>query len=742
MRTLSEIRRNIVSFYTSIQDRITDLAVGSVAGGIIYSFSAALERLYEEAAEIKRQAYVATATGGYLDRLIEGTFQLPRVPATRAVGYVVIYGDAPIISYENIELRYAEYDYDTGEFLAGVQDASKFIGFNLQGEEGTVFALINPRNSNVLLPAVDPSATDRLIYIDRPVQFLVLPVASVLTGSKVNIREGGIYSFPSPPPGVSGVLNTSNPGAIFFSSSQAVSGAPFYSRFTELLDYDNSTSSMTVLNAFNFSRTGYLEITGDVTGQHPIVAVYTDGSVTYTGGLIFEYIDASTSGITLANPIENSMNQIPQVSILEGGSVHTLTLESFTYKSTTYDFLNSEDVHAFVMDFLEDGLRIQQRPDQISGELIFDPDGVLTSDYRMIDSALVGGASNVSTDAEYREALRKYLASLGRATGTALEAGTLQIPGVEFARTLPSNMSPRGSAIILAANEDGNLSGGLKGTISQYLENNWKAAGINIIVREPSLIKVNATLTIRTDAGAFHNSITQQTTSTLEEYLRQILPGGSIRYSDILEAVTQIGAVTNVFNLLITKQLTNDTYAEHKAAYDESVLSRASTSGLKAVAQSSHGFTAYSPEDPPVLVELIGADEYGVAATPSSAVGILYNVIDANNIEVFEGNATALANLYLGLISSLEVVTYDSFRSVLINNLSALGATLVEQRYFLSYILSEPIETLPVENYPIDPDNINYGLIRDYTASELEIFRMNTITLGNTILPLVGIRYI
>ena len=751
MKTLSEIRRNIVSFYSAIQDRVTDFSVSSVAGSLFYSFSASLEGVYEELEDIRRQAYVSTATGSYLDRLIEGTFQLSRTPPTRAVGYVVIYANSPISSPESIELRYADYNYETGEFAGGVQNSTKFVGFNLQGEEGVVFALINPRNTEVLLPSVDPDSNERLIYLDpdRPVQFIILPVASVIRGRKANVREGGIYSFPSPPPGVAGVLNTSNPGVIFFSSKQAISGAPFYSRFTEIMGYNNATSSFSVLNAFNFSNRGFVEITGDSTRENEINATYTDGTLSRSGGLIFEYIDSSTSNITLSLPIENSLNQIPFANVVEDGEVVQLELTEFTYKGVTYP-ADDEVLRQFIEDNIDDGLRIAQIPDQIDNSLIFDPDNVITADYRMIDSARVGGASNVSTDAEYREALRKYLASLTRATPRSLEAGSLQISGVSFARTLPSALSPRGSATVLASDENGTLPSGLRGRIRSTLDGEWKAAGINLIIREPDLIRTNITVTARIEAGVFRNSITQQVLATSEEYFRNLRPGDSIRYSDLLEAIVNIGGVTNAFNLIVSRYLSDSTYAQYKGAYDNEVLRKVSSSGVIEVYHESHTFPEYTMGDKAILVKRDSNvyEEVAVAGTDPTpeefdeADGILYARVDDDNYLVFEGNVESLYNLFNSLVTNSDAVTVDYFSGVLLDNIEVFGAGQNERLYFLSYILGEPLEELGPENYPLIPDRINYSVIRDYDSLPVELFRNSIVNIGTTPTLLVGIKYI
>lgn len=739
MKTLGEIKRNIVSFYSTIQSKITDFSIGSVTSGIFYSFSAALESAYEELESVRQQAYIATATGEYLDKLIEGTFQLPRSQDTRSVGYVVVFGEAPLTNFNDIELRYAEFDYESGEFIGGSQSSTKFVGYNIQGDEGIVFSLIQPRNTAVI------DTDNRLITLDRSIQFLILPVASMIRGDKANVREGSIYSFPSPPPGLSGVLNTSNPGAVFFSSEQTISNSPFYTRFTEVISYNNTSSSFSVLNAYNFSKVGFVELKSDITRQKPIIATYSEfpGEIgeTYSGGLVFEYIDASTTNITLKLPIENSLNEVPTVKTTVGQLVKTLTLEKFIYDGVTYTNPHDDTFDETLRDFVEnfpDGLLIEQRANQISPELIFDPDSVLTSDYRLISTANVSGASDGDSDAEYREALVKYLAGLSKATDSALEAGTLQIPGITFAKTLPNYMSPRGSAVVLASNENGFLTNAMKYSIKTSLDDEWKAAGINVIIKAPELLSTNATMTIRLESGVFAPSVTQQVNITIEEYLKNKNPGDSLRYSDLLEAITQIGGILNVFNMVLTKGLTDAVYQEYKAQYDEALLVRASNLGIIEVSDTSHGLTpgTYLDFNTTTL-------EYTVESDIEDANALVYSVVDANNFEVLTGNLEILDSIYqLLVIDSLETAdNVEYFTSVIIDH-KEIFTNDSEFLYFLSYVLGEPFVSLPSNNYPIDVDNINYQYIRDYEASEIEIFRVNNLTIGTEVRPLIGIKYI
>lgn len=739
MKTLSEIRRNLVSFYSTIQDKVTDFSVGSVVSGLFYSFSASLESAYREIEAVKQQAYVATATGTYLDRLIDGTFQLKRRGATRSVGYLVVYGESPVSNFSDIKLRYANYDYESGEFITGVNESTKFIGFNTQGEEGVVYSLIQPRNQAVL------DFNQRLITLDRSVQFLILPVASVNKGSDVNVKEGGIYSFPSPPPGLTGVLNTNNPGAVFFSSQQALNGAPFYTRYTEAVGYNQITNSFSVLNAYNFSNEGVIEIPSDILRQKPIVGLYSEfqggTGLTQEAGLLFEYIDSTSTSITLKLPLENSLNTVPSIKVLDNNVSKTLTLDSFSYDGVTYTNLYDGSFDGIIREFIEDfedGLLIQQKSVQISPDVIFDPDSVLTPDYTLSEGARLSRAQSEDDDASYRQSLRAYLSSLSRATGTSLEAGALQVPGVAFAKTLSSGATPNGSAVVLVSDENGVLTSDVYFSVKTLLDAEWKAAGINLIIRPPSLLETNVSMNVRLQPGVFEDSTTDQIHSAVADYLSSLEPGDSLRYSDVLEIVSSVDGVLNVFNLVLTKKLTDDTYQTYKAAYDEAVLVQASTSGIVTVERvSPHGVSAGE------WLVYVDEDNYSVTNNINTANAIVYATDGPNNFEMLMGDISILDSIYSLLVVDVleEANSANYFKDVIMSHASVFG-TEEDLVFFLSYILGESFVQLPVQNYPLDIENINYQYLRDYESDETEIFRTATITIGNTVYPVIGINYI
>lgn len=735
MKTLNEIKRNIISFYSRIQDRVTDFTVGSVVHDIIYSVSASLETIHRNLATIEQQAYIATASGQYLDKLIDGTFQFKRSPATRSVGYVIFYGDSPLTNPGAVKLQYADFDYATGQFTGGLQTATKVIGHNVQGDDGLVYALISPKNREAV------EETGRLIDLGgRNVQYLVLPVASVLTGSKSNIIEGGITKFPSPPVGINKVINTSNPGNIFFSSGEDISNAPFYSRFTEAIGYSDGV--LRVVNSFNFSLKGFIEIKGDIYNREGIVGLYTkvvNGvTISRQAGLIFEYIDRDTGYITLNNGIT-----VPELTITENGEVHTLTLTSLTHNGVPVPDITE----AGLQDFIENstGLVVHQRPDQVSAESIFDPDGILGVNYRISETDMVGGGVDQDNDEVYRDALRRYLGSLSRATPTALEAGALQTPGITFAKTLGSEYTPRGSTSVLVSNADGVVSDTVRREVAQRLDELWKAAGVNVIVRSPELVRTHVSMVIKPVASTSNVVTHRQVSTIVGNYLRRLNPGDSIKYSDVLAELREIPSIENVFNLLVLKDLTVGTYNERKAEYDLEFLMLLGGKELReiegpydtndivegAVVAYDSTLDAYYSIDPTNPVEL------------ENAVGLVYYTSPSGYGIITSDRPDSILDMFYAHDGLELALTPDTFQDVVRGFRDSFSTSDHSYAYVASYLFSEPMEDVPGIQYPVNPLTVQYQFVTDYDALEVQLFRLDNLYLTqDTTMPYVGIRFI
>lgn len=745
MKSLSQIRRDIVSFYSTVQKKVTDFSTGSVVSGIFYSVSASLENIYSEIDEVRRQAYVATATGEYLDRLIDGTFQLERTPATRSTGYVTIFADSPLT--DAIQLRYAELDSD-GNFSGGVTASTKFIGYPNEGEEGIVFTLIRPENAGANVDLVE-----RTITLPAGTQYAIFPVASVLTGTRVRVGEGDIYSYPNSPTGISGVLNTLNPGQVFFSNEEYTGGAPFASRFTTARSYNESSGNFVVDNAFNFSNRGRIEIRQDTAGRE-VVATYTE-NVDGTGqavdeGIILEYIDSSISTISLKQPVDNANNTLPTVQITAGGVVKSLYLYSYSYNGTTYTNTDTATFIANLSSLLAAPaapLVVRQRRLELSDELIFDPDSQLTADYKLLNTASVTGATDRATDAEYRQALIKYLEGLGRATNSALVAGSLQVPGVSFAATLPKYLSPNGSAVVVASDADGFLSPDKRREVIDYLLDDWSAAGINLVVRSPERIPVHISINVQKDASSFEANVTQDIIDTTEEYIDRLSPGDTLEYSELLYRYNELPGISNVYNLVITKELTDTTYDTYKAEYDELAIKTLTGANIT----SDSGGTYVSADVGKIIVsddsagQLVAwtASEYDSQFDPvaDTYIGVLYTV-QGTYSELFTTSEPVLTYNLLNDIVNSQINNVEAFKNVILDYQDEFDGTTEDFYYVLSYLLSETINANILDTYPVNPTLVKSENLQDYEATPVEIYRVGTVTIGQDTRKLIGINYL
>jgi uncharacterized phage protein gp47/JayE len=644
-KSISQIRDEISSFYLAIQDEITDVSTGSVSGGLIYAVSAGLKELYDDLDQLQRQAYIATASGQYLDLLIEGGFFLSRPGATRSVGYVVLYSDEPISNPDFIgdNLICAEYDYETNEFISNLSAATKFTATNQFGSNSVSYALIQPKNSSFY--RVNENNVFSINLKGKNAQYIILPVASVLKGSQVNVSEGALNTFPSPPGELRYVSNTSNPGDIIFSSG-GLSSAPLYSRITSSNLLNNNTNNFSVVNAVNFSSRGFLEISYRAdTPTNLITAIYENSfGEQISGSVVFEYDSKTQTSISLKSSKS-------YVKIYENNQLVQYNLKSLTYEGITYSVNLSDEWSAsqetnltldntpigpstfvgssnefFYRFFGLDPWVLRERRVQVSEDIIFDPDLALSSEtYALKDSFRLSSAQDALDDNQYRNLFRNYINSLPRATSNSLEFGARQVPGIAFAKTLPSEDSPTGTAILLASADNGILSLTQKQAVIDFLKNDWVAAGINLVVRAPRLINFSMALNITLTSSELESFVKQSIQNDIETYLSSLNPGDEIKYGEIYSIISSINGVRGVSKLILGK-----TDSVHYKNYRENY---ALVSLFKFIEQNS---SVYQNNQVPVVREelneiLISSDINAVEFTPVQ-FSEYENYVASNNI--------------------------------------------------------------------------------------------------------------
>lgn len=90
MRSRFEILQALENIFLRVQDKITKINPGSVLRSLFYSVSVELENAYTELDELKKNSFIATASGEYLDNLIYGFSGLRRKIGKRSMGYVFL----------------------------------------------------------------------------------------------------------------------------------------------------------------------------------------------------------------------------------------------------------------------------------------------------------------------------------------------------------------------------------------------------------------------------------------------------------------------------------------------------------------------------------------------------------------------------------------------------------------------------------------------------------------------------
>jgi hypothetical protein len=150
MRSRFEILQALENIFLRVQDKITKINPGSVLKSLFYSVSVELENAYEELDDLKKNSFIATASGEYLDNLIYGFSGLKRKIGKRSMGYVF--------------LKTVGFSFDSIESI----DRSRFIFPFWDPENDTLIVYPNTPSIDVLNDRGDLTS----YYILPPLRFL------------------------------------------------------------------------------------------------------------------------------------------------------------------------------------------------------------------------------------------------------------------------------------------------------------------------------------------------------------------------------------------------------------------------------------------------------------------------------------------------------------------------------------------------------------------------------------------
>lgn len=734
---------------------------------------------------VSNNSFIKTATGKYLNRLIEGTFDLRRTGDTRSFGYITLYGSSPIQNPEEFRLRCALYNRDT-DTLSYEQGAETFYAPEYQQN----FILVAPLNQDYIDTDAEGNPYITLIPRDNRqvyAQYFILPVVSVTKGEKTNLPEGTITSIGGNIPGVTGVMNTYNPMEAISSDAEQ-SYAPISTRFTNATAMRKNDSGFTisVTNAYNFSASGFVEFAtnkgGVYLGRYREINSET-GLKLAQGRIVQEslklqYSQAQTKYLSFDTPtvpqvVKYDVFGIPTFYELET-ILDPMGLNPYSIRdiSDLKNFFNYEPSNLSVrsilrphMNSVNDPLIIRQAKTTVDRGLVFDPDTVLLDDGTIAESAWISGGSDPDSDEDYRIKLKKYLASLGRSTPRALEAGAMTIPGVTYAKTIRDTNAPRGSAVLLVSGDGGNLSTADFYRVSSVLEESWKAAGIRLIVKTPEKIELTFSMNIQLESNMnYEKSLMDSTIKrTLHEYILSKRPGESLSYAEITSVLKGIPGVYNIWNLYIGKKVTYNNYNRLKWAYEQR-LGSGELYGyyheLLNIFKEKHEVLKYlefyytsagNPFTNPTAEALYHAftlrlpNTNGQVASVGSTFTIRQSDGTSKTITVTQADMTYWEDRRNALMACY---TPDQYMQFVLDHRSELYGRLSDEELSskLSRLLTEPMD---MSTFHINPHAvpINYRALpvsdlKDFTpANELQVPAIATIGIGRKVYPAINIEY-
>ena len=741
----SDIKKLLDDVYVKIQQKITNVSIGSVTSSIFYALSVLGESIYGEIEEVKTQSTVATSTGNNLDRVINGTYPVTRGLPTRSSGYTVLYADNPILNTANIVLTCAKFNQDGT--LSNTDNATRFTGKLEEGNADKVYVLVEPDNQAF----VKTVGLERVIdFKSRQPQFLILPIVSLNTGEVQNLGEGDVAVFPNTPLGLSGSENIYNIYERFsFSSQQA--NEPLQSRFTTFSSFDGI--SFLGINGFFFTKVdGVIEFYSRDRKTN-LSAIYRNGLSTVTRPFRLEYTLATNNTLVLTSTLLSGVGTAPSIKVEDvSGNLVTYYLESLVWGTFAYQiskvaltnvltptgggFFTVQDIISTILAFPE-GINLQEVFKEILAEYIFDPDKQFTfSTGQLLDTAVLSGGADTESDDSYKLSLQKYLSSLGKATPRALESAAFSTDGINFAKVLNNSASPLGSATMVISNSSLGVS---KNTINQLyskIDYEDKAAGINAIIKTPIptylLFSLDISISANVDKQTTYNSIY----STVNTYLGDKLPGERIKYSDIIAEINSLTGVENIKSLIVNKELSSPFFVAKKLyqtnffPYFTSVGGFAYSGYHAAVIAVAWGSRlAHSPSSGYIVGQpLIPEANISNLIAPSYATSLTDPIWDALMVDLYNANTLDKYKTFLRL-------NYDIVFGGFSNEFDAFN------QYCL--LLGEPIEpgVGNLQSVPLSIERAIAANLVDYPTKEFEITDVSAELVKTEFKPMFGVRF-
>jgi uncharacterized phage protein gp47/JayE len=155
------------------------------------------------------------------------------------------------------------------------------------------------------------------------------------------------------------------------------------------------------------------------------------------------------------------------------------------------------------------------------------------------NEAKFSGGADEETDDERKKRFQEFISALARGTKPAIEFGAKQIAGIVSAKAIDlddDNAIPPGFVNLYVADASGTASGTLLAAVSTE-ENNWRAAGVKVTVAAPSIVTVNVTATLTLDPGFNRDTLVDQITQRLIDFISAKQMGEDVFLAYLYEVI-------------------------------------------------------------------------------------------------------------------------------------------------------------------------------------------------------------
>lgn len=160
---------------------------------------------------------------------------------------------------------------------------------------------------------------------------------------------------------------------------------------------------------------------------------------------------------------------------------------------------------------------------------IEDPTGTVTN------AQAFAGGSDAETDAAFRDRIRRYFGTLRRGTVEALEAGALMVPGVSYVSVDEGEVEDSGVVYVYVGDPDARANDTLANMVDLEL-NNWRAAGVMVVVQGAQREEVAITIALAIEPGADQDTVAAAVRAAVEGYADLLPPDAPARLSRIEKA--------------------------------------------------------------------------------------------------------------------------------------------------------------------------------------------------------------